>query len=303
MNNRLSLLPLSVITVLLSSCALPPREAWRVIRTDGLFPYLAIEFGDKPVPGYVRLKSQTSAKNAIPVAHPAAALPPAGPRTAWRSTDVAIPRFPQEHARLSSNRYLTDATAPAPAPRQQVVTQSRPQTTTLTLPPPVTRPTAVSVAKSPQAAPKPAAPRQTPQPPASTPRGTELVEKKEGPAARVSSKPAAPTPVAKLQPPPSAAAKSSTAPVDAPPPAETSKPAITDLPYGVPVPGRPGLVNSPYAGKNQLVDVTGIGVGQEVKCPYSGKLFKVPAAQQAANTVKIPTEPPAESNKEPEKKP
>lgn len=49
-----------------------------------------------------------------------------------------------------------------------------------------------------------------------------------------------------------------------------------DIPYGIAVPDRPGLVNSPYAGKYQLVDVTGLKVGQEVKCPYSGKLFRVP---------------------------
>ena len=46
---------------------------------------------------------------------------------------------------------------------------------------------------------------------------------------------------------------------------------------GTRVAGRPGYVRSPYAGSNQLVDVTGLSPGQEVRCPYSGKLFKVPA--------------------------
>jgi len=55
-----------------------------------------------------------------------------------------------------------------------------------------------------------------------------------------------------------------------------------NLPYGSPVPGRTNMVNSPYAGKTQLVDVSGMSAGQTVKCPYTGKLFKVPPTQQAA---------------------
>jgi len=57
-----------------------------------------------------------------------------------------------------------------------------------------------------------------------------------------------------------------------PPPA----PAQAELPFGVAIPGRPGFVNSPYAAKHQLVDVTGLPTGMEVKCPYTGKLFRVP---------------------------
>lgn len=49
-----------------------------------------------------------------------------------------------------------------------------------------------------------------------------------------------------------------------------------ELPYGIAIPGRVGFVLSPYAAKNELVDVTGFPTGMEVKCPYSGKLFRVP---------------------------
>ncbi|MCB1279835.1 hypothetical protein [Prosthecobacter sp.] len=58
---------------------------------------------------------------------------------------------------------------------------------------------------------------------------------------------------------------------------------MANLPYGTPVPGRMNMVNSPYAGKTQLVDVSGMSAGQTVKCPYTGKLFKVPPTQQASN--------------------
>lgn len=64
------------------------------------------------------------------------------------------------------------------------------------------------------------------------------------------------------------------APAVAPTPPPT--PAVAELPYGTSIAGRPGFVNSPFAAKHQLVDVTGLPVGMEVKCPYTGKLFRVP---------------------------
>ncbi len=48
-----------------------------------------------------------------------------------------------------------------------------------------------------------------------------------------------------------------------------------DLPFGELVPGKTGYVHSPYS-KTDLVDVSGIPTGTKVKCPYTGKTFRVP---------------------------
>ena len=49
------------------------------------------------------------------------------------------------------------------------------------------------------------------------------------------------------------------------------------LPYGIPVPGRKGMVTSPYTPEEgKYVDVTGFASGSAVKDPYTGKFFLVP---------------------------
>ena len=49
-----------------------------------------------------------------------------------------------------------------------------------------------------------------------------------------------------------------------------------DMPYGIPVPGRKGVVTSPYLPEGNYVDVSAFAPGSAVKDPYTGKLFRVP---------------------------
>ena len=47
------------------------------------------------------------------------------------------------------------------------------------------------------------------------------------------------------------------------------------LPYGVPYPGKPGLVFPPWP-PFRAVAITGFAPGSQVKDPYTGKIFLVP---------------------------
>lgn len=64
---------------------------------------------------------------------------------------------------------------------------------------------------------------------------------------------------------------------NAPPTASTpsAKVAKGDYPYGIPVPGKPHVVESPFS-PGKYIDVEGFPPGTEVKDPYTGKIFRVP---------------------------
>lgn len=49
-----------------------------------------------------------------------------------------------------------------------------------------------------------------------------------------------------------------------------------DLPYGTPVPGKPGLVTSPFAPDAGYVQVLGFAPATPVEDPYTGKIFLTP---------------------------
>jgi len=50
----------------------------------------------------------------------------------------------------------------------------------------------------------------------------------------------------------------------------------TAMQYGTPVPGKRGLVVSPFAPDSGYVDVTGFSPGSEVEDPYTGRVFLTP---------------------------
>jgi len=49
-----------------------------------------------------------------------------------------------------------------------------------------------------------------------------------------------------------------------------------DIPYGIPVPGKQGLVTSPFSPDSGYIDVRSFPPGTEVTDPYTGKVFLTP---------------------------
>ena len=86
----------------------------------------------------------------------------------------------------------------------------------------------------------------------------------------------APNPTSTMPPPPATAEAPPPPAQDTPPAPAPSTPAATELPYGVPVPGKKGFVYSPYDKSAGFVDVRDISPGTKVRCPYTGKIFRVP---------------------------
>lgn len=58
--------------------------------------------------------------------------------------------------------------------------------------------------------------------------------------------------------------------------ARAAKKGKSGLLYGTPVPGKQGLITSPFSPDNGYIDVRSFPPGTEVKDPYTGKIFLTP---------------------------
>jgi hypothetical protein len=56
----------------------------------------------------------------------------------------------------------------------------------------------------------------------------------------------------------------------------TKRNGKNDMPYGIPVPGKQGLVTSPFSPDSGYIDVRSFPPGTEVRDPYTGKSFLTP---------------------------
>ena len=105
--------------------------------------------------------------------------------------------------------------------------------------------------------------------PTPTPRKSRATGRENGPREK-NEKPLSPTPTPFITPTPT--------PMEIRPatsaPRDRRRPR--DLPYGVAVPNRPGLVTSPYAPNEGYVDVRAFPSSTEVMDPFTGKIFLTP---------------------------
>ena len=125
-----------------------------------------------------------------------------------------------------------------------------------------------SISKPLQRQPEPQ-PQSMPPQPTKTPHLTRRSASRAAPAAAATSPAAAQS----SQPPKEEESKGTVRSVSA---ADIEK-IKAGLPYGVPVPGRKGMVTSPYTPEDgKYVEVSGLASGSIVKDPYIEKLFLVP---------------------------
>jgi hypothetical protein len=92
--------------------------------------------------------------------------------------------------------------------------------------------------------------------------------------------PNAPTTGENVTPPPTGSTTApppvTVTPPGSTPPAPTPPPAPTEIPFATRIAGKPGFVKSPFDPNGQAIDVRDFQSGQKARCPYTGKVFRVP---------------------------
>jgi hypothetical protein len=118
-------------------------------------------------------------------------------------------------------------------------------------------------------------PEPQPQPQSTRPQPTKTPHATRRPTSRAAPAAAATSPGV-AQPSQPSKEEEVTGPVRKVSAADMEK-AKAGLPYGIPVPGRKGMVTSPYLPEeDKYIDVTDFASGSVVKDPYTGKFFLVP---------------------------
>jgi hypothetical protein len=257
---------------LLASCKLPPNLTWHNVQTQGLIPVISQTAA--PV--------QTDAQPKIEMSSPQTGDAPVAEVVPGRAGYVYSP-FTNPRRVVDVRDFKVGEEVRCPITfRSFVVPDGSSAKTAATKPASVqgprnpSRPRIVEPAKS-------EAPKTQPSPQITT---NPMVK-----------------PQAPVAPAPAPAPQESKKMEAAPPTQAAPAPNAESLPTAKWVPNRPGFVYSPFATKFQLVDVAGISAGVEVRCPYTGKLFRVPppeanAAPAPADKPKEPAPAPTEMKKE-----
>ena len=276
-------------TLTLASCAMPPREALQRIQKDGLIAFLTSD--DVPAKPQATPSRPTPPPTSITT--PASQTPASNPNLigppviATQNTTAPTPPSVSLSQNTVSEKTLTAMAVPSlpgfvrspytNPPRLVDVKGAQPGATMICpytqrafiIPRDYTAPATPATSIASNTTPAPKIENNAPVPSLKNDTLLPKTATSTAPMTAANNPP-------KTQPQPKSTAPTTPAPANKTP-APTTKPVVTEIPFGLPIPGRPGFVNSPYAQKHQLVDVTGLPTGMEVKCPYTGKLFRVPA--------------------------